>query len=400
MGLLSWVGIYPMTFQLLMFAGLLYSVVLIPRFRISNIIDFFVIAYIFYILLNSLLIDYKDHFYLWKNDVIYTLLPMSFYFISKTVPCKIEDFIGKMTVPMTIVCIIGIYLYITNPGWYSAAKYAQLFTSYGYTEGNVPDYMLREQFRLSSIWVTPYVIGYANGTFILYLLFQLLSGDMTKGRRKITIVLFLMSFVVLILAGFKSLLLAFVLSVFVPILFLKDSKRKAKLLFGMTLVLLAAVVVISLDADYSEFFVKRFQDAASNEGLSGRLEHTGGGIELDTMFGAGFGHYGMAAVNVNQWFIQDSEYQKVLAELGYMGLAIFVLMLLVSLLSAFNRKCMFELCIIITYIISFIGSSSISAETTFPFLFWFALGSISRKTGKKVVALQTQERVPKITVKV
>lgn len=64
---------------------------------------------------------------------------------------------------MVIVMIIGIVLYIENPPWYSALKYAQLLDSYGYTEATVPDRMLREAFRLSSIWNTAYVIGYANG---------------------------------------------------------------------------------------------------------------------------------------------------------------------------------------------------------------------------------------------
>lgn len=69
MGLLSWVGIYPMTFQLLMFVGFLYSVTLFPKFRMRSILDLSVVIYLFYILMNSILIDYPHHFELFRNEI-------------------------------------------------------------------------------------------------------------------------------------------------------------------------------------------------------------------------------------------------------------------------------------------------------------------------------------------
>ncbi len=383
MGLLSWVGIYPMTFQLLMFVGFLYSVTLFPKFRMRSILDLSVVIYLFYILMNSILIDYPHHFELFRNEIFFSLLPISFYYIAKSTDIDIDYYINKMILPMVIVMIIGIVLYIENPPWYSALKYAQLLDSYGYTEATVPDRMLREAFRLSSIWNTAYVIGYANGFFILYLLKRLMTDELTKSQRRITLLLFVLSFVVMILAGFKALMLAFVVSILLFFALVGDKKKKEKLIFGAVSILIVTVlIIVSFDSEYYEFFINRFQDTVSEEGLAYRLEHTGGGIELNTVFGAGYGHYGMAAKNFsNGWFIQDSQYQKVLAELGYFGFAIFIFMLLAAGFSAFNKKCILELCILATYMISFIGSSSISAETTFPFIFWYAVGRISRKTG-------------------
>ena len=291
---------------------------------------------------------------------------------------------------MAIVMVIGIILYIQNPAWYSAIKYAQLLDSYSYTEASVPEIMLREAFRLSSIWKTSYVIGYANGTFILYLLFQLIFGEMTKKKRRYYYFLFVLSFVVLILAGFKSMMLAFVVSVFASIFLIKDRRKKKHLFWVSIFITVLAVVFITADSGYSEFFVQRFKDATSEEGLAYRLEHTGHGVEFDSFFGAGFAHYSMAAKSLGKWFIQDSEYQKILAELGILGFSIFVMLLLSALAISLKRKALFEMCIIITYMISFIGSSSISAETTFPFFFWFAVGSVSR-TFRKVQSIGTNK---------
>ena len=79
--------------------------------------------------------------------------------------------------------------------------------------------------------------------------------------------------------------------------------------------------------------------------------------------------------------LQDCQYQKTLAELGIFGFSIFALMLLIALVQSFwNRRLVLEFGIILFYTISFIGSSSISAESTFPFVFWYVMGRISRKT--------------------
>lgn len=384
MGLLSWVGIYPMTFQILMLAGVLYCVVLIPKYKISNFIDLFVILYIVYIFLNAIGSDYPHKYELLRNELIFSAFPVSFYFIAKSTGEGIEKYLKKMIVPMTVVMVIGIILYIVNPPWYSALKYAQLLDSYGYTEATVPERMEREAFRLSSIWNTAYVIGYANGVFILFLLNKIVSGVREKKERRITYALFVLSFVVMILAGFKSLLLAFAVSIFIFIALIRERKKRIGLIFGAgAIVLIAAITIISIDSEYYNFFIQRFQDAMSEEGMSYRLEHTGGGIELNSLFGAGFGHYGMAAKNFNGWFIQDSQYQKTLAELGVFGFTIFVLLLLTSGFSALKRNTILELCILATYMISFVGSSSISAETTFPFIFWYVLGCISYKSSSK-----------------
>ena len=170
---------------------------------------------------------------------------------------------------------------------------------------------------------------------------------------------------------------------------IKDKRKKAKILFGaVAIVVIVALVMVSLNSDYYQFFIQRFQDAVSEDGMSYRLEHTAGGIALDSFFGAGYGHYGMAAKSYNGWFIQDSQYQKTLAELGVFGFALFIVMLLSAGFSAFKKNSVLELCILSTYMISFIGSSSISAETTFPFIFWYVLGCISRKNNHKIAITQ------------
>ena len=381
MGLLSFVGIYAMTFQLLMLISFIYSLLLLSRFKINNYLDIVLFSYLFCVLINSLAVDYPNHFNLWYRDVIFSLLPISCYFIAKNSSYDLERLLSKMTIPITIAMLLGVYFYFDNPPWYSALKYAQLNDHYGYTEGYVPDYMMREAFRLSSIWVTPYVIGYANASFIVFLIVRLLFKPLSTKERRISTALFVLSVVVMILAGFKAALLSFVL--FVIWSFIKSKKSKQKTLFfvlGIALLVLF-VFILTNDSDYGNYFVERFKDATSEEGLSSRLEHTGGGIDLWTFWGNGFGHYGISAKTFGSVTIQDSQYQKTLAELGVFGFTIFIILLLGALLNSVRKKeLILEFGVILFYTISFIGSSSISAETTFSFVFWYAMGSVSKKT--------------------
>ncbi len=397
MGLLSWVGIYPMTFQILMLAGVMCGIVVFPRYRISNFLDVTVIIFILYVFLNAIASDYLHKDVLLRNELMFSAFPVTFYFIAKSTGEGIEKYLQKMILPMMIVMVIGIVLYVISPPWYSALKYAQLLDSYGYTEATVPERMEREAFRLSSIWKTAYVIGYANGTFILFILDRLVNGNLVKKEKRLYFVLFGLSLVILILAGFKSMMLAFAVSLLIYIALIKDKKKRANLLLGSSaIIVMAALLMININSEYYDFFVQRFKDAVSEEGMMYRFEHTGGGIELDTLFGAGYGHYGMAAKSFNGWFIQDSQYQKNLAELGMFGLTFFIIMLLAAVVSALKRSSILELTILVTYMISFIGSSSISAETTFPFIFWYVLGCISRKNNHKIAIVSRKASLGRI----
>lgn len=381
MGLLSFVGIYAMTFQLLMLISVIYCIVLLPRLRKISVLDVILFVYLFYISFNSLVIDYPNHFSLWYRDAVFSLFPITCYFIAKTTDYDLEQLLSKMTIPITIAMVLGVFFYFDNPTWYSAIKYAQLNENYGYTEGYVPEYMLREAFRLSSVWVTPYVIGYANAIFLTYLIVTLLFKTQSKKERRINMSLFVLSFIVMILAGFKAVLLFFILFVGWSFLKSKSSKQKTIFIVVGVVILCALIYVFTTDSEYGTYFVERFKDATSEEGLSSRLEHTGGGVDLWTLFGNGFGRYGISAKEFGSFALQDSQYQKTLAELGLLGFAIFAFMLMCGLLKSFSKKnLMLEFGIVLFYAVSFIGSSSISAETTFSFVFWYAMGSISKKS--------------------
>ena len=96
MGLLSWVGIYPMTFQILMLAGGVCCVVLFPKYKLSNFLDVTIIIFILYVFLNAIASDYPHKGVLLKNELIYSAFPVTFYFIAKSTGEGIEKYLKKM----------------------------------------------------------------------------------------------------------------------------------------------------------------------------------------------------------------------------------------------------------------------------------------------------------------
>ena len=337
-----------------------------------------------YVLINAALSNYPHQFKCLKDDMMFTVMPLSFYFIAKTTRNNIDVYIEKMIIPMLIAMSIGVILYVVNPPWYTAAKYAILASGYGYTSGIAPDEIMKEVFELSSIWKTSYVIGYSNSFFILFILIQLLSGKICGKKKIYYLILFTLSVSVLILSGFRSIMLGFVLSLLAIFCLSDNKKAKIKIFWwGGVLILATAYVMLSISPDYYEIFTKGFSDLSSETGLLSRFEFVSKGIQLDTEFGDGFGHHGMGMKNINNdMFIEDSQFIKILAELGYVGLFLFIIFIVIAGITALRANCVLELCILITFTVTFIGASSLSAETTFPFIFWYTIGCISRKASR------------------
>ena len=390
MGVCSWVGIYPMTFQLLMFVSFLYSVVLIPQSKVSNIVDVSILIFIIYVLINALIADYPNKLACLKTDLFFSVFPLSFYFIAKIPGYNFNYYLSKMVTPMALVMVIGIILFVITPSWYVAAKYAILSTGYGYTEANAPEHIIREVFELSSIWKTSYVIGYANAFFIIFLINQLFLGGFKGKQKKRLLLLLFLSVIVMILSGFRAIMLSFVLSISIYFILTNNKKIRKRIIVGSGLLFVIVILGMTyISSDYYEYVIQSFTAVGSQEGLASRFELTAKGVELDSFFGDGFGHYGMGAKEFKDGlFIEDSEYQKILAELGIVGFFFFIVILLSAGFSALRAKCTLELCILLTFSISFIGSSSISCESTFPFIFWYALGCISKEVSYKHASSQ------------
>lgn len=353
----------------------------------TNMLDLFVMLFIIYILINSLLIDYPHKWRLWYSAVFTNVLPMLFYYIAKSTKYEIEDILRKATIPIIIAIIFGLIVHYTRPGWYVAMVMRQIYDNYG---GNTSDEVLMSMFRLSSFWSTPYVIGYAAIYYANYLLYNIFSINHNTKTKRNYFILFVLTAVVILLTLFRATIYSLVLSLGYMMFFAKNKIRPAYIIITILASMLTVSVLFNESTAEGEYFRERMTKGLEKEHLEERLEHTGGDIDLNTTFGQGFGRYGGTARQYGYWAIQDSEYQKVAAELGAVGMLPFIGIIACALLMSFRKKQLqLEFTIILFFAIAFMGSSCISSETTFPFIFWYVLGRISLKNSnyyKKTIA--------------
>ena len=194
--------------------------------------------------------------------------------------------------------------------------------------------------------------------------------------------LLILSTAVILLTQFRATIYSLVLILGYIMFFAKNKIKISYIIVTMAACFIAISIFFNENTATGQYFRERMAKGLDKEHLDERLEHTGGGINLETIEGQGFGRYGGTARQYGGWAIQDSEYQKVVAELGYIGITVFIALIISGLLMSFRkRNLQLEFTITLFFAIAFIGSSCISAETTFPFIFWYALGRISLKSG-------------------
>ena len=378
----SIIGIYPMTFQLLMIVSFFFMLSNFSKFKPSNLIDFFTILFIVWIMINSITIDYSNHWKMWYTSLMSNILPMSFYFIAKTVNYDIENILEKATIPIVVAMIFGLIFYYIEPSWYVAIKMRQIYAAT--SNGEISDELLIEMFRLSSFWVTPYVIGYATmyyGDFVLHKLFSETTNKKDKNKY---FLLFTLCAIIILLTQFRATIYALVLTIIYLMFFAKNKIKISYIILIITSGFFILTTVLDEETDTGANFRERMMKGFDKEHVESRLEFTGGGVDMHSVCGNGFGRYGSIAKSVNnEWPIVDSEYQKIMAELGILGIILFAGLLICGLLMSFrNKNLQLEFIIIAFFTVAFVGSSCISAETTFPFIFWYVLGRISHKSSK------------------
>lgn len=332
--------------------------------------DMLVLIYMLYLILNGIFIDYKDHW-----SYMYRTLPVAFasiffYFIGRYSTIPTINILQRMKWPWIVLSLIGLYCFFMLPGWYTQMKMAQIQNE------SVEEHVMGV-YRLSSIWGHPYQITYATFLYGVYLIVSLASH---LEKRKSILALLLLCVTVLLLGQIRVAILGFLVSVF--ILFIVRKKgglfRSGVYLFLLFLIIYGVLTIIStFDIGGYRYMIEHMFSLTEGDALTERLEYTSGGITHYTLFGEGYGKYGFEARNHDRFAIVDSEYQKHLAEVGYLGIfLLFVLLSITFIKIVKERNFSVDFCIWFFYCIAMIGASVLSNPSQYGFMFWFCMGRI------------------------
>lgn len=301
------------------------------------------------------------------------ITPMAFYFFARSKKTKDCCFLENMIVPMTIVYIIGFYLFFSPPSWYLDYK---LNGIYDRTDNNFFGVT-----RMSAFWPASYFVGYSSLFVIMWVVTNKLRG---KEIRYYKLILFI-SFLSLFFAQQRaSLLFLFLFFIVVLLKYIRRGKIKINQLIKYGFILFAIILVIFfivskyMEKEYVDYLLNR---SVNHEGniVDERIDLFSKHIKTISFWGAGLGRFSHNAIEYGYDCISDCEYIRTPNELGIFGTCIFLSIAGLSIFkaSARNRSILsFEVMCVLFYLLAMIGATPLEGPGQQPYMMWYCLGKM------------------------
>jgi hypothetical protein len=367
--------------DLIIFIGAIFTTFYILARKIS-LVDAFIILFTLTIAVVGVLKNYP--YELWYNGVRYQLLSIIFFFIGESNKMYDWKLFDKAIVPILIVGLVGLILFITSPNWYVLYKMAAW-------EDQASDGRILEMTRLSAFWTYPYWVSYGSAIMLYYIVCKSYRiGAISKFHMMALFVLFL----VIVLTQQRAPLLFASLSIlgmFIKSLFDKKNANRTfnKNLFFFLLISLCALsftFIFLLNEERVDFMISKLESLFASDGDASFLESR---VDIFsdffrkkiTFWGDGIDMYSHKAYYMGKLAITDQQYLKILYETGYFGTICYsILFLSVIVRGLLNLKyCMFELGVVLFYIVAMSGANCLAASDQHCIIFWLCCGRIFNK---------------------
>lgn len=356
----------------------------------GNIIDYLWFANFIWIIFTWAINDFPHQgviiFYTFITHITY----MFVYWISrKTDTNYVYLVIRHSFTPLFITSVLGIILFFLRPSWY-LASIQQKAEGAGVT---YDESVFSDMFRLRSIFGDAYALAYFSAITLIFLCFYIIKGHWRKESMSpyylsiLVIVLVIVSLLCMMRAPAFCAVIGFLFAI-------TQSKKSSTILkvFVVTIVMsIVAYRAIStiVDSAVSDFLVEKievfFDDDDDYVGYRFHLMS----VE-ETLFGDGVGRHSVRADYYNpNTMLPDGEYMKILAEEGYIGLILIIVLFAAGLLYSLNhrKKLYLEASLLIMLFICMIGANPLSTANKHCFIYWLALGQISHyfdRSNKKI----------------
>lgn len=335
--------------------------------------DILVIIYLFYMLLNGVIIDYNHHWDFLYRALLSHVFPVMCYFLARYTQIDIGKYLDRMKYPILFAMICGIAFYFLRPSWYVAMKETQI-------REYATEMSISGVYRLSSFWGHPYVLGYATFLYCVFVTNKLITGINNKKDRYFYVFAAFLCVVVLLLAQLRVTIVVYALSVIYMILFSKReslAKKIQKVLKLIFCIILFAFIFIQFASDSIDYINNHMLNLTENNSMSDRFEHTAGGVNSFSLFGDGLGRYGYPARDYGMWAIVDHEFQCHVAELGYLGVSLLLCIIFFTTIRCFRKpNFTVENSIITFFFVAMLGASVLSNSHQYNYIFWYTLGLV------------------------
>ena len=293
-------------------------------------------------------------------------LPIVFFFVGQKKDFDRDRFYVNYLYAAFLCFLIGMYWYVTLPPYYIA--YLQRTMGSFSLQG----YLLNRRFAsyLSSV-----LIGMISSICVL------LSGHYYIKRSKLKYLIMLyLSFVISILSMQRA---SYLMSGVALIMLLSTRERKkTKRYLAIIVPLIFSTVILlrTIDISYLQIIFTRFQEFGDAIGERSGQWRVLGRIGFAIFLGRGLGSMSHKALGFSDMLINDGGFFKLIGELGLVGFALFVSIVIGTvvrfLISKERQRYFIEPRILLLFFIQSLGSNSFFFQALAP-LFWLSIGILS-----------------------
>lgn len=353
-----------------------------------RLFDGLVFIYLLYSLFSYFFVEYSYPLRLYYLGIRSQIVPILFYFIARSDKFKTDEFFENFRWPLFFAMICGIYFYFAQPYFYVSYKAEVIWNNYDSDVRDLSGKLLYEFTRMSSFWPHSYFIGYSSLFLFMYSAKKIVLDNC---YRKFDLFCFALSFFCLFFAQ-QRVSIAFCV-VFLVLLTLYASLKKLPARNLLYLLWFGAfffgtgiffIVMNYLDVDFVEYVLNR---SVNYEGslVGDRINLFDQFFKEITTFGSGLGRFGHGAVSEGYMGIADSDYVRIAAELGIVGLVVLLAICLYTLFCGLKifRYAFFEVSVLCFCLMAMIGAAVWELGTLQPFLYWFCIGHIQSKFDRR-----------------
>lgn len=326
----------------------------------------------------------------YTNEIFNYVPAMLFYFVGASSNVNTEKFYKYLLISATISFTIGLFLYFTAPDWY-VLKLAEWANRSKIAIVEVSEMSVLEHTRFQSYLMSEYAISHFTMFGLAVACFAAFREDKCKIPSKwvyLSILILLVSAIIsqMRVAMFCSVacFLAFVIyDIFIS---RKGKSLRIILVIILILVTVGTYFVYSNGEQFelvSSLMSNRIEEMSISKALKGRENQVENLMSTWNwiIIGHGLGSGGAISLLGGYSGVTDQNYIKILYENGLLGMLLFMIIIIKTLIKAIKkyRYYTIELVIIAFVMVAMLGSNTLCFSYLYILPFWFAIGRVWNK---------------------
>lgn len=316
---------------------------------------------------------------LYVNDVAFYLSPILMVFVGMNKADVSDNFLKYTISSILVMFVIGLYLYIVNPGWYQDAWVLQFNSRWYKADMNADFEYIKSNMRFSSFMLTSYATEYFGMFALPFTLCKMMKTTNRKWKLFYTAATLFILFVI-VLSMQRAAIGASIAMLFVLGLYDFNHSHRAVKFYAYLFAVSFIMVSIFAATEDGARILDRFNDFTIDDTFSdARVSQNENLLNAwnNIILGNGLGTGGNEARKLGFPAVTDSQYVKILVEQGIVGL-----LMLLSFFIATGKRVLrnfkylaAEGAYFAGVLVAMIGSNSLMFSL-FILPFWYTIGRI------------------------